>query len=113
MDLTMELGLNLPELESRILEKFKNKQLYKGVAEVIKAIDQRREISEVYLVGELDPWYEASITKALLETEKKVTLHRIPGKYKRLIYDVIKDVNLKKEERLKSRRFFLTRAFAL
>ena len=108
-----ELDIDLSQLEHRIVDKFKNKGLYKGVAEVIKAIDQRRDISEVYLVGELDPWYEASVTKALLETGKRVSLHRLPGRYKRLIYDVIKDVNLGKDPRVKSRRFFLTRAFAL
>ena len=101
-------------LEDQIKKKFLDRSLYKGVAEVINAIIERKSITKVYLVGQLDPWYESSITKSLIQTELEIDLVRIDKKYQRLVYDVIKDLELPKaKERIKSRRFFLTRAFAL
>lgn len=107
-------------LSEQIKCSFINRTLYKGSAEVVNAIIDRRPITTVYLVGSLDPWYESSITKSLVQTENSVSLIRLDKKYQRLVYDIIKDLELKpkveskiRQERGKSRRFFLTRAFAI
>lgn len=115
--LTEEQQLVLAE---QIKDSFINRSLYKGSAEVVNAIIDRRPISAVYLVGSLDSWYESAITKSLIQTENSVSLIRLDKKYQRLVYDLIKDLELKpkvdskiRQERVKSRRFFLTRAFAI
>lgn len=108
-----ETDLNLESLKERIRTSFLNKKLNKGVAQVVHSIDERKQISQIYLVGTLDFWYENSILKALKETEQTITVYRIPVKLRRLVYDVIKDLDINDKKRTKSRRFFLCRAFAL
>lgn len=112
--------VELKELEEQIRLSFLERKLYKGSAEVINAIVERRPISKVYLVGSLDPWYETTITKCLIETQTPLQVVRLDKKYQRLVYDIIKDLELKpkleskiEKKRTASRRFFLTRAFAI
>ena len=106
--------VQLNKLSQDIRAKFEQKKLYKGASEVVTALKERKNLTHIYLVGPLDPWYKEGIVKSYKALEdSNIKLTWIEGKYKRLVYDSIKDVNLKPIKREKSRRFFLCRAFAL
>ena len=116
--LPKEVSLTVEELEKlkgKIELRFKNRQLYKGVAEVIKAVDERRPMQELYVVGQLDPWYANALDACLSQTkmDEKLKIFKLPGNLRRLVYDAIKNVSFNEEIRARPRRFFLCRAFAI
>lgn len=97
-------------LKEKIKSSFLNRSLFKGAAQVIKAIEERVPISKVYLVGPLDKHYEKAILACIKDCETKLQLYWLDKIHTRLVYDVIKDLNTRGN---KSRRFFLCRAFAI
>ena len=114
LDLDVEVD-QLEDLKKQIESSFKERSLYKGVSQLICSVDERKPITRIFLVGDLDSWYLQSIYDSLKDTGliQKIPVFKIHTKWRRLIYDVIKDINLKNVPRTESRRFFLCRAFSL
>lgn len=110
-----ENQLELAELGKTVVQKFKQKSLYKGFSEVLKGIYERKKITDIYISGKLDFWYENTLIKSLQQTdsEHKIKLHYLPEKQKRFVYDHLKDISVTDEPRKKSRRFYYTRVFAI
>lgn len=104
---------DLQSLKHRIADRFTSRQLFKGVSQVIKAIEQRRPVNQVYLVGKLDSHYEKAVMSCIVTSEVNVKIYHLPAQYTRLVYDVIKDLSLSGQRRCRSRRFFKCRAFGL
>lgn len=102
-------------LKNQIKEAFEAKFLYKGSAEVVDAIDNRKQISNVFLVESADPTYKESLYNVLKATEADLEVIILDKNSKDLVYKTIKDLDHnpeKKSIRTKSRTYFKTFMFA-
>jgi hypothetical protein len=108
-------SMDIQQIKQSIRSCFINRKLHKGLSEVVNAIAYHSPLEHIYLVGVLDAWCESAIKNAILETKRTdIKIYRLDKKHRTLVYDVIKDLNIKdnEKERKNSRRFFLCRTFA-